>query len=81
MRAEGARLGWHWVIAAVTPDGVVHFLDPRKGRARRGITLTSSAAIDNLLLWLDRVTTPRPRRGARRVTGRAGSARGSRYRP
>ena len=78
MRAESTRLGWQWVIAAVTPGGAVHFLDPRKARARRGVTLTSSAAIDNLLLWLDRASHPTRGRRTRRVTGRAGSAARSR---
>jgi hypothetical protein len=64
MHAEGTRLGWQWVIAAVTPDGAVHFLDPDKARARRGITLTSAAAIENLLMWLDRARKPPPRRRA-----------------
>jgi uncharacterized protein len=64
MHAEGTRLGWQWVIAAVTPDGAVHFLDPHKARARRGITLTSAAAIENLLMWLDRASKPPPRRRA-----------------
>jgi hypothetical protein len=79
MRAEGARLGWQWVIAAVASDGAVHFLDPHKARVRRGITLTTSAAIDNVLLWLDRAARRPATRGAARVTGRAGSGRGSRY--
>lgn len=79
MHAESARLGWRWVIAAVAKDGVVHFLDPHKARARRGITLTASAAIDNVLLWLDRAAKPAARRSTRRVTRRDGSERGSRY--
>jgi hypothetical protein len=55
MQAEAARLGWHAVLAAVTPEGTVRFLDPAKVRisGRTGV-LGAAAAIDNLLLWLDR---------------------------
>lgn len=79
MRAEGTRLGWRWVIAAVAPDGAVHFLDPSKARARRGVTLPAAAAIDNLLLWLDRAARASART-QRRPRARAGGARGARAR-
>jgi AAA+ ATPase superfamily predicted ATPase len=77
MHAEGVRLGWQWVIAAVAPDGTVHFLDPHKAKVRRGVTLDASAEIDNVLLWLERVVQHVRIRGKRRVTRRAGSGRGS----
>ncbi len=79
MHAEGTRLGWQWVIAAVTPDGIVHLLDPGKARARRGITLTAAAVIDNVLLWLDRAGKSPAGRRNRPIKARAGSERGSRY--
>ena len=79
MRAEGTRLGWQWAIAAVAPDGVVHFLDPRKARARRGITLGPAAVIDNVLLWLDRAGKLAVSRRTRTVAARPGSKRGSRH--
>lgn len=71
MQAEAGRLGWGFVIAAVTPDEQVHFLDPvriaRGGRPR----LRVEAAIDNLLAWLDaRPARPRasaPARGGKRT--------------
>jgi AAA+ ATPase superfamily predicted ATPase len=88
MHAEGTRLGWQWLVAAVTPEGTVHFLDPGKARARRGITLPAAAVIDNVLLWLDlhpkglrrreRGGGPPGQRRTRPVKARAGSARGSR---
>jgi hypothetical protein len=45
MEADAKRWGWQWVIAAVTPEGVVHVLDP--AGARRG------REIQNLLRWVD----------------------------
>jgi len=80
MHAEGTRLGWRWVIAAVAPGDAVHFLDPGKARARRGITLTASAAIDNLLLWLDRATRPPTRSTQHRPRARAARTRRTRAR-
>jgi AAA+ ATPase superfamily predicted ATPase len=77
MRAESARLGWDFVVAAVTPDDVVHFLDPARIGAGGAPRLRATAAIDNLLAWLDertygarraRPATPRaPRRRAPRA--------------
>ncbi|MBI5368577.1 MAG: ATP-binding protein [Planctomycetes bacterium] len=77
MGAEGRRLGWRWLVAAVTPDAGVVLLDParaggaaraRTGRAggARGETLDRPAAVDNVLLWLDRRTVARAkaRRGS-----------------
>lgn len=48
------RLDWHAVVASVTEAGEVTFLDPAKGRRKKGFSLTSAAVIDNLLLWVDR---------------------------
>ncbi len=66
MQAEAARLGWRFVVAVVTPDDQVHFLDPariaRGGRPR----LRAEAAIANLLAWIDdRPARPTSRRGPR----------------
>jgi hypothetical protein len=59
MQGEAVRLGWRAVVAAVTPEGAVEILDPSKVRiSGRTGSLSASAAIDNLLLWLDR---PAPR--------------------
>jgi len=61
MRAEAARLGWRAVVAVVTPEGAVEILDPAKVRiSGRTGSLSASAAIDNLLLWLD-APVPRSR--------------------
>lgn len=63
IQAEAKRLGWRSVIAVVTPEDEIAFLDPSKVRitGRTG-SLAASAAIDNLLLWLDHpVKTRRPR--------------------
>jgi len=67
MRAEAARLGWRAVVAVATPEGAVLFVDPAKVRiSGRTGSLGASAAIDNLLLWLDR---PAPRsRGSASVS-------------
>ncbi len=54
MAAEAERLDWHAVVASVTEAGEVTFLDPAKGRRKKGFSLTSAAVIDNLLLWVDR---------------------------
>jgi hypothetical protein len=61
MEAEAVRLNWISVVASVTSDGVVTFLDPTKRQRRKGVSLAESAAIDNLLLWVDR-TAAGPRR-------------------
>jgi AAA+ ATPase superfamily predicted ATPase len=53
MKAEGDRLGWHWVVAAVSVAGETVFLDPGLGRHGKEVRLPSAAAIDNLLKWLD----------------------------
>ncbi len=51
---DAQRLGWRFVVAAVSPppNGAVVFLDPGKARVARGITLEKRAAIDNLLAWM-----------------------------
>lgn len=54
MKAEGKRFGWHWVVAVVTPDGKAVLLDPKKARSTAaGVSLKETAAIQNLLIWLD----------------------------
>jgi hypothetical protein len=54
MQAEGERLGWRWVVAVVTPEGALHFMDPTGLRVGRGsVTLRETASIPNLLLWVD----------------------------
>ncbi len=66
IEAEGARLSWHAVLAAVAPEGAVTFLDPRKGRRGRGLSLGKAAIIPNLLTWVDReAAKDTPRRRAR----------------
>lgn len=63
MQAEGARLGWRAVVAAVAPEGGVVLLDPAKVRiSGRTGALGAPATIDNLLLWMER---PPPRARAR----------------
>lgn len=53
MEADGARLGWRWVVGQVTEDGAVIWLDPSLARRRRTVRIDAIAAIDNLLLWLE----------------------------
>ncbi len=54
MLADGKRLGWRWVIAAVDPSGLARFLDPAAARRGKQLRLDASAVIDNLVEWLDR---------------------------
>ncbi len=53
MDADAQRWGWHWAIAAVSPDDTVYMLDPAKARRGREVRLDEDAAIDNLLRWID----------------------------
>jgi Holliday junction resolvase len=66
MEAEATRLGWLPVIASVTAEGVVAFLDPRKGRKKKGVSLSAAARIENLLLWVDLTSSGRRRAPPRR---------------
>ncbi|MFT3837718.1 MAG: ATP-binding protein [Myxococcaceae bacterium] len=53
LEADAARLSWRWLIAAVDPaDQQVRFLDPKKARKGRQVTLSEQTAIENLLGWL-----------------------------
>lgn len=61
MEAEGLRLGWLRVVASVTDEGVVTFLDPAKQRRKKGSSRSATAAIENLLSWVDHAAAP-PRR-------------------
>jgi hypothetical protein len=54
MVAEGRRLQWRWIVAAVSPRGEVTMLDPGNASLRREATLSDKAKIANLLLWLDK---------------------------
>jgi AAA+ ATPase superfamily predicted ATPase len=56
MDADAARLGWRWMLAAVTPppEGKVLFLDPARARRGKAVRVDSKAVIDNLLAWVDR---------------------------
>jgi len=70
MKAEGKRFGWHWVVAVVTPDGRALLLDPKKAQTTTaGVSLKETAAIANLLLWIDAKSSIR--KGARAKPGRA----------
>ncbi len=54
MAAEAERLGWHWVVVAVSVTGAIVVLDPDRASDGREVRLGEEAAIDNLVLWLDR---------------------------
>lgn len=56
MAAEAERFGWRWVVAVLTPppEDQILLLDPAAARIRKGATLDAAAAVDNLLLWVDR---------------------------
>ncbi len=54
LEADGRRLQWRWLIAAVAPppSGEVTFLDPHQAKVGRGVTVDARARLDNLLAWL-----------------------------
>lgn len=54
LHADAKRLDWQFVVAAVSPDGPVTFLDPGKAKVGRAVALTAGAQIKNLLAWLER---------------------------
>ena len=56
LEGEAKRLKWLAVVASVSPDGEVVFLDPAKKRRLKGVSLGHGAAIDNLLVWVDRAS-------------------------
>ena len=52
LAADAARLGWRFIVAAVTPEGGVTFLDPGKAHVAKAVTLGEKAELKNLLAWL-----------------------------
>jgi AAA+ ATPase superfamily predicted ATPase/Holliday junction resolvase len=57
LRADAEKLGWRFVLAAVSPSrGTVSFLSPESAAVRRAVVLDSRAVIDNLLAWLENVS-------------------------
>ncbi len=65
MVAEARRLGWLWLVAIVTPPPgtEVHLLDPAGVRpGPRGLILPETAAIENVLSWVDQKASGIPRR-------------------
>ncbi|MFO0760400.1 MAG: AAA family ATPase [Byssovorax sp.] len=54
MSADAKRLGWRWVIAAVSKSDGTLFLDPEKARRGKEVRLDRTAALDNLIEWLER---------------------------
>lgn len=65
MEAEAKRLGWLWLVAAVNPESDVSFLDPANAKRSKGVALNCSAAIENLLVWVDNASAPKGRRAPR----------------
>jgi len=61
MEADSARFGWAWVVAAVDRRGEMTILDPSRARRGREVRLGEAAAIENLLLWLDRPRQAEPK--------------------
>ncbi len=56
MVAEAERFVWSWVVVAVLPEpeaGEILILDPAQAREGHEVRLDRSAAITNLLSWLD----------------------------
>ena len=69
LEAEAKRLSWIPVVASVTAEGTVTFLDPAKKRRRTGVSLAAAATIDNLLTWVDRTAAGVRARPARKTKG------------
>ncbi|MBN8611656.1 MAG: ATP-binding protein [Deltaproteobacteria bacterium] len=53
LQADGKRFGWRAVVASVSPEGDVVWLDPGEAKRGKEIRLTETAAIENLGVWLD----------------------------
>ncbi len=55
LKADSERLGWPFVVAAVSPEGEggVSFLAPSGAQVRRAVTLGAAARIENLLAWME----------------------------
>ena len=53
LEAEAKRLGWRWVIAAVSENSEVTILDPHKAKKAREVRISEDARIENLLKWMD----------------------------
>lgn len=51
--SDARRLEWRWLVAAVTPEGNVHFFDPAKVRDGAPVSLSVAHELDNVLAWLD----------------------------
>ncbi|MDP2272511.1 MAG: ATP-binding protein [Archangium sp.] len=54
MEADAERYGWQWLIAQVSPDGVVQLLDPSKATRRAGVSLSEATVMERPLDWLER---------------------------
>jgi hypothetical protein len=52
MQADAARFGWQWIVAVLTPEpeSSLWLLDPEAATARKNVTLTQRARIENLLM-------------------------------
>jgi Holliday junction resolvase len=76
MVAEGERLHWRWVLAAVDPGGAIVVLDPAKARRGDQVRVDRGAEIGNLLLWLDTGAGLPRDPGQRGTASNAGAASG-----
>jgi len=54
MTADAKRLGWRWIVAAVSQAEQVILLDPARPAKGRDVALKSSAEIENIVTWVDR---------------------------
>lgn len=50
--ADAEKLGWCWLIAAVSADGDVSFHDPARARRGKEVRVTQTSSIDNVAHWL-----------------------------
>lgn len=79
MSADAKRLGWRWVVAAVSSEHEVLLLDPAAATMGRAVWLHPEAAIANIVSWVDSrpdrgraERLPPARRGGRAVRRRTG---------
>jgi len=54
MTADAKRLGWRWIVAAVSHAEQVILLDPARLTKGRDVALKASAEIENIVTWVDR---------------------------
>jgi len=58
MDADARRWGWRHLVAQVSPESSVRFLDPARARVAKEVRLADDATIENVLAWVDAPAKP-----------------------